>query len=43
VISFGMTAVVVMLALGSFLSSRDDTVNIGSETPPEQPAQENEA
>ncbi|WP_417728625.1 Na+/H+ antiporter subunit C [Roseovarius sp.] len=36
VISFGMTAVVVMMALGSFLSSRDDTVNIGPETPPEQ-------
>ena len=40
VISFGMTAVVVLLALGSYLSSRDDGVNIGPETPPEQ---ENEA
>lgn len=27
VISFGMTAVVVMIALGSFLSSDDDAVN----------------
>jgi len=36
VISFGMTAVVVILALGSYLSSRSDSVNIGPETPPEQ-------
>lgn len=28
VISFGMTAVAVMLALGSYLSARDDRINI---------------
>lgn len=36
VISFGMTAVVVILALGAYLASRSDSVNIGPETPPEQ-------
>ncbi len=35
VISFGMTAVVVMIALGSFLTSDDDAVN-----DPSEPAQE---
>ncbi len=38
VISFGMTAVVVMIALGAFLSSEDDAVNDAEET--ETPAQE---
>ena len=38
VISFGMTAVVVMIALGAFLSSEDDAVNDPEET--ETPAQE---
>lgn len=35
VIAFGMTAVLVMLALGAFLESGDDRVNIedGSDTP----------
>ncbi|MFS4582995.1 Na+/H+ antiporter subunit C [Phaeobacter sp. C3_T13_0] len=28
VISFGMTAVVVMIALGAYLSSRDDRINL---------------
>ena len=32
VISFGMTAVVVMIALGSFLTSDDDAVNDPAET-----------
>ncbi len=32
VISFGMTAVVVMLALGAYLSARDDRVDIDPET-----------
>lgn len=36
VISFGMTAVVVLLALGAYLASRSDSVNLGPETPPEQ-------
>jgi multicomponent K+:H+ antiporter subunit C len=36
VISFGMTAVIVILALGSYLSSRSDTVNITRDTPAEQ-------
>ncbi len=31
VISFGMTAVVVMLALGSYLSSRDDRIGTDEE------------
>jgi multicomponent K+:H+ antiporter subunit C len=31
VISFGMTAVVVMVALGAFLSSRDDRTNMPAE------------
>ncbi|WP_373504794.1 Na+/H+ antiporter subunit C [Aestuariivirga sp.] len=31
VISFGMTAVVVMLALGSYLSSRDDRIDMEGE------------
>lgn len=31
VISFGMTAVVVLLALGAFLSARTDEVNIGDD------------
>lgn len=39
VISFGMTAVVVMLALGAFLSSDDDTVNDPTES--DDPEQEN--
>ncbi len=33
VISFGMTAVVVMLALGAYLSSGDDRVSLGDEHP----------
>lgn len=33
VISFGMTAVVVMIALGAYLSARDDRINMtGSQT-----------
>lgn len=32
VISFGMTAVVVMLALGSYLASRDDKIDMPDET-----------
>ena len=36
VISFGMTAVIVIMALGSYLSSRSDTVNITADTPAEQ-------
>ena len=32
VISFGMTAVVVMIALGAFLSSRDDRIDMTSDT-----------
>lgn len=32
VISFGMTAVVVMIALGAFLSARDDTTAMPTET-----------
>ena len=36
VISFGMTAVIVIMALGSYLSSRSDTVNITPETPAEE-------
>lgn len=32
VISFGMTAVVVMIALGAFLSARDDTTAMPAET-----------
>jgi len=35
VISFGMTAVVVMVALGAFLSARDDNINM-DDTPPAQ-------
>ena len=31
VISFGMTAVVVMLALGSYLSARDDRINMNDD------------
>lgn len=31
VISFGMTAVVVMLALGSYLTSRDDRIDMAPE------------
>ena len=31
VISFGMTAVVVMIALGAFLSSRDDSINLSED------------
>lgn len=31
VISFGMTAVVVLLALGSYLSAQTDTVDIGDD------------
>ena len=33
VISFGMTAVVVMIALGSYLESADDSVNIDMNYP----------
>ena len=36
VISFGMTAVVVMMALGAYLSSRDDDVSL----PPEDESPE---
>lgn len=36
VISFGMTAVVVLLALGSYLSSRNDEVNMDARTPDDQ-------
>ncbi|WP_104019890.1 Na+/H+ antiporter subunit C [Roseovarius nitratireducens] len=39
VISFGMTAVVVMLALGAYLSSRSDDVSL----PPEDESREGEA
>ncbi|MFB9151422.1 Na+/H+ antiporter subunit C [Roseovarius ramblicola] len=39
VISFGMTAVVVMLALGAYLSSRSDDVSL----PPEDDSREGEA
>lgn len=39
VISFGMTAVVVMLALGAYLSSRSDDVSL----PPEDENREGEA
>ncbi len=38
VISFGMTAVVVMIALGAYLGGDDDTVN-----DPAEPAEEGEA
>lgn len=34
VISFGMTAVVVMIALSAYLSARDDRVDLESEEPP---------
>lgn len=33
VISFGMTAVLVMIALGSYLESSDDTVNVELDEP----------
>ena len=33
VISFGMTAVVVLMALGAFLSSRNDQVNLTPDAP----------
>ncbi|EEW59580.1 NADH-ubiquinone oxidoreductase chain 4l [Ruegeria sp. TrichCH4B] len=33
VISFGMTAVVVMVALGAYLSARDDNINMGDTAP----------
>ncbi len=39
VISFGMTAVVVLLALGAFLSSRNDEVSL-TPTDPQAPATE---
>lgn len=39
VISFGMTAVVVLLALGAFLSSRNDEVSL-TQTDPQSPATE---
>ncbi len=39
VISFGMTAVVVILALGAYLSSRSDDVSL----PPEDESREGEA
>jgi len=39
VISFGMTAVVVLLALGAFLSSRNDEVSL-TQTDPQTPATE---
>lgn len=32
VISFGMTAVVVMMALGAYLSAREDSVNMSPES-----------
>lgn len=31
VISFGMTAVVVMIALGAYLSSQDDRINLSDD------------
>lgn len=34
VISFGMTAVVVMIALSAYLSSREDEINMAHENPP---------
>src|SRR6056297_4206782 len=36
VISFGMTAVVVMLALGAYLSGREDSVNMEDSAAPDQ-------
>ena len=33
VISFGMTAVVVMVALGAYLSARDDNINMDDTAP----------
>ncbi|KNX40567.1 Na(+)/H(+) antiporter subunit C [Roseovarius tolerans] len=36
VISFGMTAVVVMLALGAYLSGREDSVNMDDSAAPDQ-------
>ena len=38
VISFGMTAVVVMVALGAYLGSDDDRVNDPPDTPEEEEA-----
>lgn len=35
VISFGMTAVVVMIALSAFLTSQDDRIDMTDETPEE--------
>ena len=37
VISFGMTAVLVMLALGSFLEADDDSVNVDQDNDEELP------
>ena len=36
VISFGMTAVIVMIALGAYLGGDDDTINDAPETPDDQ-------
>ena len=40
VISFGMTAVVVMLALGAFIKAGTDAVDMGEAAPAEEPARE---
>ncbi|MDF1727268.1 MAG: Na+/H+ antiporter subunit C [Sulfitobacter sp.] len=39
VISFGMTAVVVMIALGAYLGADDDSVNDPTEEPPNEEAE----
>jgi multicomponent K+:H+ antiporter subunit C len=43
VISFGMTAVVVMMALGAWLASDSDKINMGGETAPKPADAEKEA
>lgn len=43
VISFGMTAVVVMIALSAWLSARDDRIDMEHENPPEDDDAETEA
>ncbi|MEX0284207.1 MAG: Na+/H+ antiporter subunit C [Paracoccaceae bacterium] len=43
VISFGMTAVVVMIALSAWLSARDDRVDMENEDPPAEEDSDAEA
>lgn len=43
VISFGMTAVVVMIALASYLTAKDDRIDMNSNDPAIDPAQGEDA